>query len=96
MSTITKDAFVPKNHKLTLDLELPEGTPTGAVVITLTVTPRNTMQTTPEPESELEHFMNSPLFGAWRDREDIGDPSEWVRSIRKPRNPDLLGTEDAR
>jgi hypothetical protein len=95
MSTITKDAFVPKNHKLSLNLELPASAPTGAVVITLTVKPRDAEQTTPGSDKELAQFMNSPLFGAWSDREDIGDPSEWVRSIRKPRDFGLSGAEDS-
>lgn len=45
---------------------------------------------------ELKHFTNSPLFGMWGDRKDLADPSEWVRSIRKPRIPDLSGREGTR
>ncbi len=44
MNTITRDAFVSNNHKLSLDLELPADAPTGDVVITVTVTSKNTRQ----------------------------------------------------
>ncbi len=27
-----------------------------------------------------------PLFGMWRDRSDMADPSEYVRNSRKPRS----------
>ncbi len=96
MSTITKDAFVSEDHKLSLDLKLPASAPTGAVVITLTVKSRDAVQTRPDSDRALEQFVNSPLFGAWSDREDVADPSEWVRSIRKPRDPDLSGAESVR
>lgn len=96
MSTITKDAFVSENHKLSLELDVPANIPTGAVVVTLTVKAKDAMQTVPGSDSGLKHFMNSPLFGIWSDREDISDPSEWVRSIRKPRDPDFSGEERVR
>lgn len=31
------------------------------------------------PEGDLR---NSPLFGIWKDREDMADPAAYVRSIR--------------
>lgn len=37
MNTIIKDVFIPHNHKLNIELQLPPGTPTGEAVITLTV-----------------------------------------------------------
>lgn len=30
-----------------------------------------------------------PAFGIWADREDMRDPSEWVRQVRKGRFHDL-------
>ena len=30
-------------------------------------------------------FANDPLFGMWRDREDMADVAGYVRSIRAPR-----------
>ncbi len=96
MSTITREAFISSNHKLNLELDLPPGVPTGAVVVTLTVKARDEAQDVSDSNSELRHFMDSPLFGAWSDREECSDPSEWVRSIRKPRYPDVAGGEDVR
>ncbi len=40
-------------------------------------------------DSELKRFLESPLFGMWGDREDMPNPTEWVRSKRKPRTFDL-------
>lgn len=48
-----------------------------------------------DAESELKRFLESPLFGLWKDREDIGNPTEWVRSIRKPRKFDWPGEGNA-
>lgn len=48
-----------------------------------------------DSDAQLEKFLNSPLFGLWRDREDIGNPAEWVRSIRKPRAFDWPDGENA-
>ncbi len=88
MSTITKNAYISENHKLHIDIDLPENTPTGAVVVT--------MQISPEPDGELRRFLDSPLFGMWADRDDMANPSEWVRSLRQPRNFDVPETEGSR
>ena len=32
-------------------------------------------------------FANDPLFGMWRDREDMVDVAAYVRCIREPRSP---------
>jgi antitoxin (DNA-binding transcriptional repressor) of toxin-antitoxin stability system len=54
------------------------------------------LQPIPEPDKELKRFMESPLFGMWGDREELSDPSEWVRSIRKPRISVVSGGAGAR
>ncbi len=54
------------------------------------------LQPLPDSDEELKRFTDSPLFGMWGNREDLSDPSEWVRSIRKPRFPDLSGGEGER
>lgn len=46
-------------------------------------------------DRELKRLTSSPLFGMWADREDVADPSEWVRSIRKSRIHDLTDGEGA-
>ena len=33
--------------------------------------------------------MEHPAFGMWKDREDMKDPSAWVRKIRRSRVHDL-------
>lgn len=39
-------------------------------------------------------FANDPLFGMWRDREDMADVAGYVRRIRAPRfNADSSATE---
>lgn len=34
------------------------------------------------PDTE---FANDPLFGMWRDREDMADVAKYIRAIRAPR-----------
>jgi hypothetical protein len=40
MNTITTEAVVNSDHRLNLNLELPPGSPTGKVTVTLTVEPQ--------------------------------------------------------
>jgi antitoxin (DNA-binding transcriptional repressor) of toxin-antitoxin stability system len=28
---------------------------------------------------------DQPLFGLWRERDDLADPASWLRSLRRPR-----------
>jgi antitoxin (DNA-binding transcriptional repressor) of toxin-antitoxin stability system len=30
-------------------------------------------------------IRNQPIFGLWKDREDLADPAAWVRNLRQPR-----------
>jgi hypothetical protein len=32
-----------------------------------------------------EYVSDDPAFGIWRDRDDLGDPTEHVRRLRQPR-----------
>jgi prevent-host-death family protein len=42
------------------------------------------------PKSKKKVDLTSlPFFGMWKDREDMADPSAYVRKIRKPRFDDL-------
>ncbi|MBK9237952.1 MAG: hypothetical protein IPO19_18995 [Rhodoferax sp.] len=36
-------------------------------------------------ESPDAQFANDPLFGMWRDREDMADVDAYIRAIRAPR-----------
>ncbi len=38
------------------------------------------------PEGDIR---NDPLFGIWKDREDMADPAAYVRSIREKRRYDF-------
>lgn len=49
------------------------------------------LQPLPEADKELRRFLDSPLFGMWAKSEETSDPSEWVRSVRKPRFPSAKG-----
>lgn len=38
-------------------------------------------------------IRNQPLFGIWKDRDDLTDPAAWVRNLRQPRVvPSPVGT----
>jgi antitoxin (DNA-binding transcriptional repressor) of toxin-antitoxin stability system len=44
--------------------------------------------TAKKPKKDL---ANHPFFGMWKDREDMKDPTEWVRKLRaESRFPELL------
>ena len=36
-------------------------------------------------EKKKLKFSDTPLCGMWADRDDMDDPSEYVRNLRKPR-----------
>ena len=40
---------------------------------------------TPAPSSGAPKTKDQPLFGLWKDREDIGDPASYLRRLRLPR-----------
>jgi antitoxin (DNA-binding transcriptional repressor) of toxin-antitoxin stability system len=42
---------------------------------------------TPAPSSGARKTKDQPLFGLWKDREDISDPATYVRHLRLPRQP---------
>jgi len=33
----------------------------------------------------VPRFQDTPFFGMWKDREDMADPTAWVRKLRQPR-----------
>jgi len=37
----------------------------------------------PKPKKKLRPIREEPFFGMWKDREDMADPVEWVRKIRR-------------
>lgn len=48
------------------------------------VTVRIEAEGVPEAQTSTE-FADDPLFGMWRDREDIADVAGYIRRIRAPR-----------
>jgi hypothetical protein len=48
------------------------------------VTVRIEAEPAAEPRGHAE-FANDPLFGMWRDREDMADVAGYIRRIRAPR-----------
>lgn len=64
MSTITKDAFIPNNHKLSLEVELPPGTPTGDVVVTVIVKTKNETKKRVNRMAELEGRYKGQIWMA--------------------------------
>ena len=36
-------------------------------------------------DSKATRTQNQPLFGLWKDRDDLNDPAAWVRNLRQPR-----------
>ena len=48
-------------------------------------------------QADLEAVMANPMFGMWRDREDMADVDAYVRAIRAPRlNADGTRRKNAR
>jgi hypothetical protein len=39
----------------------------------------------PAPGSGALKTKDQPLFGLWKDREDITDPASYLRRLRRPR-----------
>lgn len=64
MSTITKNVFIPSDHKLNLELELPPGTPTGDAVITLTIKAKDKAQKPVNRMAEMEGKYKGEIWMA--------------------------------
>jgi antitoxin (DNA-binding transcriptional repressor) of toxin-antitoxin stability system len=43
----------------------------------------------PGTGSKRERKLDTPAFGMWADRDDMVDPNEWRRSLRKKRRDNL-------
>lgn len=52
------------------------------------------LQPVSDVEDEMRRLMADPGFGMWADREDMKDPSAWVREKRKRRRERLFGAGD--
>jgi len=43
------------------------------------------MPVAPAPGGDAPKTADQPLFGLWKDREDLSDPAAYVRNLRLPR-----------
>lgn len=39
----------------------------------------------PSSDTDMPSTKDQPLFGLWKDRDEMADPVSWVRSLRRPR-----------
>ncbi len=53
--------------------------------VTLSVRGREVGEIVPRNESDDESVANDPAVGMWADREDMKNPSKYVRDLRKGR-----------
>lgn len=64
MNTIIKNVFIPQNHKLSIEVELPPGSPTGEAVVTLTVKAKEPAQTRVNRLADLEGKYKGQIWMA--------------------------------
>lgn len=43
-----------------------------------------------EVNEKRERMLNTPAFGMWADRDDMADPNEWRRNLRKKRRDNRI------
>lgn len=48
------------------------------------------LQPVSDTESEIQRIRNHPAVGIWADRDDMKDPTAWVREKRKRRRGKLF------
>ena len=63
-----------------LEIKIPEDVPLGPVEVVVVIFPEKPgAASKPLTAGDL---LRSPLFGLWKDREDIGDSLEFARKLR--------------
>jgi hypothetical protein len=77
IETVSTQAIVAPDH--TLLLTLPSSIPVGPVKVVVVIAP-----VTPNPEANgtAAELASSPLFGLWRDRQDLPDSITYARQLR--------------
>ena len=78
MTAIRKHGIVTKDHKLHLDVDVPEEIPAGAVQLTLLVSPAQA----PDKHKALACLREIAARG---DLRGGPDPAEWQREVRQER-----------
>ena len=79
MKTLNIKINIPPDRKLLVDL--PKDIPIGPAEIVLVVSPGNDASKIQKGITARE-ILNSPIFGAWKDRKDITDSLEYARKLR--------------
>lgn len=79
MKTLNIKTKIPKNHKLVIDI--PKDLPAGTVDIVVIIVPEASESI--KRGKTAGDMLKSPLFGIWKDRQDIGDSIEFARKLRK-------------
>jgi antitoxin (DNA-binding transcriptional repressor) of toxin-antitoxin stability system len=50
------------------------------------------MPIVPAPDGDKPKTRDQPLFGLWKDREDLSDPASYLRNLRLPRHASAQAT----
>ena len=76
MKTITCKVVIPTNRQL--QIPVPEDVPPGPAEVVVVIA----SETVPEKGGTAGDLLRSPLFGLWKDRNDIGDSVEYAKKLR--------------
>jgi hypothetical protein len=75
MKTVTFKVVIPANRQL--HIEMPEEIPPGPAEVVV-IAP----EAVPAKGMTAGDLLQSPLFGIWKDRTDIGDSIQFARKLR--------------
>jgi len=76
MRTITSKIVIPADRQL--HISVPEDVPPGPAEIVLVIV----SEATAGKGRTAGELLQSPLFGIWKDRTDVGDSVEYARALR--------------
>jgi hypothetical protein len=64
----------------TLQITIPDDVPLGLAEVIVVIVP--TQKRVPEPSATAGDLVESPLFGLWADRDNIGDSLAYASQLR--------------
>ena len=76
MKTIVCKVVIPIDRQL--KITIPEDVPLGPAEVVVVIVP----EAVAKKGGTAGDLLQSPLFGLWKDRTDIGDSVEYVRKLR--------------
>jgi hypothetical protein len=79
MKTLSIKTNIPPDRKLLVDM--PKDIPIGPAEIVLVISSEKEASKVQKGMTARE-LLNSPIFGAWKDRKDITDSLEYARKLR--------------